>query len=86
MTLTISLRPPTAAHIENLLATSPFDDNRISYGCVNVPATFFDEIVQPAFKDTVSVVYILPEVQSLAEVFFTTPKAATSASGLAVNP
>lgn len=51
-----------------------------------MPATFFDEIVQPAFKDTVSVVDILPEVQSLAEVFFTTPKAATSASGLAVNP
>ena len=68
------------------LATTTADDNRISYGCVNVPATFFDEIVQPAFKGTVSVVYILPEVRSLAEVFFTTPRAVTSASGRAVKP
>ncbi|MFN3538274.1 MAG: L,D-transpeptidase, partial [Brevundimonas sp.] len=43
------------------LATATPEDNRISYGCVNVPQTFFDEVVQPAFEGRVGVVYILPE-------------------------
>lgn len=52
------------------LATATAQDNRISYGCVNVPATFYEEIVQPAFNGTVGLVYILPESRSLADVFF----------------
>lgn len=52
------------------LATATAQDNRISYGCVNVPATFYEEIVQPAFNGTVGIVYILPETRSLADVFF----------------
>lgn len=55
------------------LATAAADDNRISYGCVNVPVNFYDEIVQAAFNGTVGVVYILPESRSLAEVFFLAP-------------
>lgn len=53
------------------LATATAEDNRISYGCINVPADFYDSVVQPAFHGTTGVVYILPEKQSLAEVFFT---------------
>lgn len=67
------------------LATAAPDDNRISYGCVNVPARFYDEIVQPLFKGTMGVVYILPESRSLAQVFFGDPSAVTSASGVAPN-
>lgn len=52
------------------LATATAQDNRISYGCVNVPATFYEQIVQPAFDGTVGIVYILPESRSLADVFF----------------
>lgn len=51
------------------LATATAEDNRISYGCVNVPVNFYHEVVAPAFDGTTGVVYILPEVQSLAEVF-----------------
>lgn len=58
------------------LATATAEDNRISYGCINVPASFYQEVVQPAFDGTVGVVYILPEARSLAEVFFTAPDAA----------
>ena len=66
------------------LATAAPDDNRISYGCVNVPVRFYDEIVQPTFKGTVGVVYILPESRSLAQVFFATPgDAVMSASDVA---
>ena len=51
------------------LATPSVADNRISYGCINVPAQFFDDIVLPAFKGTNGIVYILPEIRSLTEVF-----------------
>ncbi len=61
------------------LATAAAGDNRISYGCVNVPVKFYDEIVHPAFNGTVGVVYILPESRSLAEVFFRTPRDVPSA-------
>lgn len=44
-------------------------DNRISYGCINVPAPFFDEVVQPAFAGSGGVVYILPETRPPPAVF-----------------
>ncbi|ATY34753.1 L,D-transpeptidase [Sphingomonas psychrotolerans] len=44
-------------------------DNRISYGCINVPVHFYDAVVAPAFKGTVGIVYILPETKSLETVF-----------------
>lgn len=48
------------------LATVTAEDNRISYGCVNVPERFFHDILRPAFHGTVGVVYILPESGSSA--------------------
>jgi hypothetical protein len=44
-------------------------DNRISYGCINVPARFYDTVVAPAFLGTVGIVYILPESGPVAAVF-----------------
>lgn len=55
------------------LATDTALDNRISYGCINVPVTFYDEVVRPSFNGTAGVVYILPESLSLPEVFFRQP-------------
>ena len=37
-------------------------DNRISFGCINVPLAFFENVVSRAFKDTTGVVYVLPEL------------------------
>ncbi len=54
---------------EQRLATASPLDNRISYGCINVPAAFFDKVVGPAFTGTFGVVYILPEVRSIRDVF-----------------
>jgi hypothetical protein len=51
------------------LATATPLDNRISYGCINVPVSFYDGIVAPAFKGTVGIVYVLPETRSLADTF-----------------
>jgi hypothetical protein len=43
------------------LATASILDNRISYGCINVPAAFFEDVVVPLFGPANGMVYILPE-------------------------
>lgn len=43
------------------LASPSSSDNRISYGCINVPWVFYRKFVSPAFAHTNGVVYILPE-------------------------
>ena len=57
------------------LASTSIDDNRISYGCINLPVSFFETVLQPAFNQRHGVIYVLPEVKSAREVF----KAAYSA-------
>ncbi len=51
------------------LVSSSSADKRISFGCINVPPTFYDKVVSPAFTGTNGVVYILPETRSAREVF-----------------
>jgi hypothetical protein len=51
------------------LTTASVLDNRITYGCINVPASFFDSVVRPAFKGTNGFVYVLPEATPLHKVF-----------------
>jgi hypothetical protein len=51
------------------LASATVTDNRISHGCVNVSATFFEQTLRPAFENTSGVIYILPETRSLREQF-----------------
>lgn len=51
------------------LATPTPDDNRISYGCVNVPVDFFATIVRPVLGQGHAVVYVLPETRPMHEVF-----------------
>lgn len=69
----LSLHPVVTARASDLrlqrLSTPTVQDNRISYGCVNVPAEFYKDVIQPAFNGTTGIVYILPEVLSLADVF-----------------
>lgn len=59
---------PKDRRFERLASPSPLD-NRVSYGCVNVPIDFYDQVVMPLFKGTVGVVYILPETVALEKVF-----------------
>ncbi len=44
-------------------------DNRITFGCINVPVDFYKTVVSPAFTGTNGIVYVLPEIHSLHEVF-----------------
>jgi hypothetical protein len=59
---------PAERRLERLASPTPLD-NRISYGCINVPAAFFDTHVMPIVVSAGVIVYILPEVRTLAEVF-----------------
>ena len=51
------------------LATPSSLDKRISYGCINVPAEFFNKVVSPAFTGTYGIVYVLPETRPNSEIF-----------------
>jgi hypothetical protein len=51
------------------LASPTTEDNRISYGCINVPVAFFDEVLWPTFGRQRAHVYVLPEVKPLDAVF-----------------
>jgi hypothetical protein len=51
------------------LATPSIDDNRISYGCINVPVAFYETFIRPAFAAQRAVVYVLPEVKPVQQVF-----------------
>lgn len=63
------------------LASSTPADNRISYGCINMPARFYDQVVVPAVRGG-AVVYVLPETRPAAQVFgsFDPPAPAVSRS------
>lgn len=56
--------------LERLASSTPAD-NRISYGCINVPRAFFDRQVLPLLQGAAgrAVVYVLPEVLPLTVVF-----------------
>ncbi len=69
-------------HRRQRLATPTPLDNRISYGCINVPPAFYDTVVAPAFAGTRGVVYILPETRSIQVEF---PMAAASRQTVAAS-
>jgi hypothetical protein len=51
------------------LASATSADNRISYGCINVPLKFYKKVVSPVFTQTFGIVYILPEMSSASALF-----------------
>jgi hypothetical protein len=51
------------------LATPTVDDNRISFGCVNIPVPFYEKVLRPWFGEQTGVVYVLPESQPRESVF-----------------
>jgi hypothetical protein len=51
------------------LATPTPEDNRISYGCINVPVDFYEATVKPLFTRTKGWIYVLPETQPVQTLF-----------------
>jgi hypothetical protein len=53
---------------ERMLSPVP-DDNRITFGCINIPAAFYRTVVRPLFRKRGGYVYVLPDTKPLEVVF-----------------
>ena len=51
------------------LRTRSVADNRISYGCINLPVVFYERVLSPAVQAGTTIVYVLPETRPAASVF-----------------
>ncbi|WP_425506466.1 hypothetical protein [Sphingomonas xinjiangensis] len=45
------------------------EDNRITFGCINVPSAFYGKSVRPLFQGRGGYVYVLPDTKALEAVF-----------------
>jgi hypothetical protein len=59
---------PEERRLERLATPTPLD-NRISYGCINVPVKFYEKVISPEFVGTQGIIYVLPENRPAHEVF-----------------
>lgn len=64
----VIVNKPEERRLERLATATPLD-NRISYGCINVPKEFYETVVSPAFRGTTGIVYVLPEMRPAHVVF-----------------
>lgn len=51
------------------LATLTVDDNRISFGCINLPITFYENVLSPTVHKHGAIVYVLPETRTPQQLF-----------------
>lgn len=58
---------PKEKRAERLASPSP-DDNRVTHGCINVSAAFYEQIVASTFQKG-GLFYILPDKESIAKTF-----------------
>ena len=73
------VRPGNAAERRlQRLATDTPADNRISFGCVNLPVSFYERFIAPTLGQQTGVVYVLPETQPVAPFFGFAPASASA--------
>jgi hypothetical protein len=53
---------------ERMKSANP-EEHRITYGCINVPAAFYDQVVGRHFRAKGGIVYVLPDSTPLKTVF-----------------
>lgn len=58
---------PAERRLERLASPTVLD-NRISYGCINVPVLFYEGVIQPLFQPANGIVYILPETAAFGSL------------------
>lgn len=59
---------PAERRLERL-ATPTNADNRVSYGCINLPKAFYEDVLAPTVRKSGAVIYVLPETRPLQKVF-----------------
>ena len=63
----VLLNNPDERRLERL-ASPTVEDNRVSYGCINVPTEFYEATILPMLAAR-TIVYVLPETRPLEQVF-----------------
>ncbi|MCC2981036.1 hypothetical protein [Sphingomonas sp. IC4-52] len=53
---------------ERMLSETP-EDNRVTFGCINVPKAFYAQLLRPQFQKKGGYVYVLPDSKPIEEVF-----------------
>ena len=76
---------PAERRVERL-ASPTIDDNRISYGCINVPVAFYERFIQPIFVLRKAMVYVLPDITPVNEVFSIAPPSPTESAANSFMP
>jgi len=69
----ISMHPvmsvsPNEHRFQRIKSSDP-DEHRISYGCINLPKTFYDDVVLTALNGGNAVVYVMPDTKPIEAVF-----------------
>ncbi len=59
---------PSERRLQRLASPLP-RDRRISYGCINLPRDFYENVVSSIVRSTGAVIYVLPETRSVQQVF-----------------
>lgn len=59
---------PVERRLQRLLSRTPAD-NRISFGCMNLPVRFYEKVLSPTVKKGETIVYVLPETRPASTVF-----------------
>ena len=74
-------------HRTKRMLSSTIEDNRITFGCINVPKKFYYGSVRPLFGDQGGYVYVLPDTKPLEAVFpFLRVQPGSNASNFRVTP
>ena len=64
------VRPLVAAERRLERLASPTEaDNRISFGCINLPVAFYERVLSPTVRAQGAIVYVLPETRTPQQVF-----------------
>jgi hypothetical protein len=64
--------------LERLASPTP-EDNRISFGCINLPPPFYENVLRPTVQAGKTVIYVLPETRPLQTLL--TPHAEAMVAG-----
>lgn len=54
--------------LERLASASPAD-NRISFGCINLPVAFYEQTLVPTVARAGAIIYVLPETRTVQQQF-----------------
>jgi len=59
---------PAERRLQRLSSPDP-GEHRISFGCINLPVSFYEKVLSPTVNSGTTIIYVLPETQPPGAVF-----------------